>query len=78
MKKLTIDTEKLRGAMWKKRTQIATELGMHPNSLTRKLSGNRRFYLDELNTIAGALGRDTMEFLREVETDGESASGGEQ
>jgi len=72
MKKLIIDIEKLRGALWKKRTQIASELGMHPNSLTRKIGGDRRFYFDEINTIAAALGRDTMEFVREVETDAES------
>ena len=73
MKQITIDYEKLKGAVWGKQPQVAAELGIHPQSLSSKLNKRIRLQLDELNKIAEALGRDTMEFLREMETDGEVA-----
>jgi hypothetical protein len=69
MKILTIDTEKLRGALWGKQPVIAPKLGIHHNTLSRKINRDKGLRLDELNKIAMALGRDTMEFLREVETE---------
>jgi hypothetical protein len=77
MKILTIDTEKLRGALWGKQPAIAPKLGIHHNTLSRKLNSDRGFRLDELNKIAVALGRNTMEFLKEVDAADKSVLGGE-
>ena len=69
MKQITIDFEKLKGAVWGKQPQVAAALGIHAQTLSGKMNKKSRLHLNELNTIAEALGRDTMEFLREVETD---------
>ena len=64
-KGLYIDREKLRGALWGKRDVVAEALQIAPSSLSRKISGGRELTLGDLNQIARALGRDTMEFIIE-------------
>lgn len=64
-KELYIDREKLRGALWGKRDVVALALQIAPSSLSRKISGGRELTLGDLNQIARALGRDTMEFIIE-------------
>ena len=64
-KGLYIDREKLRGAIWGKRDVVAEALQIAPSSLSRKISGGRELTLGDLNQIARALGRDTMEFIIE-------------
>jgi len=73
MKELQIDVAKLKGLLHYKQRTAAIAIGMHPDTLYHKLKGNREFTLKELNSIANFLQCDTMEFLREVETDGEAA-----
>jgi len=51
-------------AEWYKQRNAAVAIGIHESSLYRKLKGEARFYLDELNGIARFLGIDVMEFLR--------------
>ncbi len=63
MNKIFIDHEKLRGAIWGHRRQIAEALGLHETSVSRKISGRQNLTLDELNTIAGVLRRDASDFL---------------
>ena len=67
MKEIAIDFEKLKGAVWGKQPQVATALGVHPQTLSSKMNKKSRLHLDELNVIARALGRDTTEFLKVVE-----------
>lgn len=65
MKRLKIDKQKLRGAIWGKRTKVASFLGIHPNSLSRKINGKQPLTIEELNDIASVLSQDTIEFLQE-------------
>ena len=58
-----IDTAKLKKAMRGKRDEIAKDLNLHPNSISRKLSGKHAITLDELNQIADFLGMDATEFI---------------
>ncbi len=69
MKEIVIDFERLKGALWGKQPQVAAALGIHPHTFSAKMNRKSRLHLDELNTIARALKRDTMEFLKEVEID---------
>lgn len=64
---MEIDFEKLKGAVWGKQPEIATKLGVHVNTLNRKINQRGRLHLDDLNKIAVALGRNTSEFITEVE-----------
>ena len=68
MKQLEIDFEKLRGAIWGRRSDVASYLGIQPESLSRKLHAERRLTIEELNKIAEALGRDATEFVRVINT----------
>lgn len=65
MKRLKIDKQKLRGAIWGKRAKVASFLGIHPNSLSRKINGKQPLTIEELNDIASVLSQDTIEFLQE-------------
>lgn len=67
MKQITIDFEKLKGAVWGKQPEVATTLGIHPHTLSAKMNRKSRLHLDELNKIASAIGRDTTDFLKIVE-----------
>ena len=67
MKKVKIDFEKLKGALWRKHHQVAADLGIHRSSLSRKINAKRSITIDELNLIAEALGRNTMDFLVEID-----------
>ena len=69
MKRLEIDLEKLRGAIWGRRSDVALYLGIQPESLSRKLHAERRLTIEELNKIAESLGRDTIEFVRIINTE---------
>ncbi len=51
-------------------TQIANKLNMHPNTLSRKLRGDRSMTIDELNGIAKALRIGVDEFIA-FEEDGD-------
>ncbi len=63
MKTVHIDKEKLRGSIWGKREAVAQALGLRPNSVTRKLHGDTRLTLEDLNIFARVLKRDATEFL---------------
>ncbi|HIE29499.1 TPA: XRE family transcriptional regulator [Candidatus Poribacteria bacterium] len=66
MNRLKVDSQKLRGAIWGKRAKVASFLGIHPNSLSRKINGKQPLTIEELNEIASYLNQDTKEFLKEV------------
>jgi len=70
---LEVDLIRLKGLLSQKQRKTATAIGMHENTLYLKLKGERDFSMKELNKIAIFLKCDTMEFLREVETDVKSA-----
>ncbi len=53
-------------------TKIAQKLNMHPNTLSRKLRGDRSMTIDELNAIAKALQIGVDEFIA-FEEDGDEA-----
>ncbi len=78
MKQIVIDFEKLKGAVWGKQPQVAAALGIHPHTLSSKMNRKSRLHLDELNTIARALRRDTSDFIMEVEIDDEKAGNDER
>ena len=44
---------------------LADKLGVHRNTLSRKLNGNQSFMLEEVNAIAQALGVGVEKFLTE-------------
>ena len=67
-KKVCINWELLRGAMYRKQSEVAEKLGVSQPALSNKLSGRRSLTLDNLNDIATALDRDTMDFLIEKST----------
>lgn len=67
MKKVIIDMERLKGALWGKQPCIAGALGIHTKTFNRKVNNKSRLHLDELNIIAETLGRDTTDFLKVVE-----------
>ena len=66
MKRLKVDRQRLKGAIGGKRAEIASFLGIHPNSLSRKINGKQPLKMEELNEIASYLNQDTIEFLIEV------------
>lgn len=69
MKRLKVDKQKLKGAIWGKRIKIASFLGIHPDSLSRKINGKQPLTIEELNEIASYLNQDAKEFLIEVAKD---------
>lgn len=69
MKRLEIDRVRLRGLLSQKQRQVAVAIGINENTLYRKLKGETRFYLDELNKLAIFLNIDTTDFLVEVEVE---------
>ena len=73
MRIMEIDFEKLKGALWGKQPAVATKLGVHPNTLNRKINQKRRLTIDDLNKIAMALRRDTSDFIMEIEVEDEEA-----
>jgi plasmid maintenance system antidote protein VapI len=60
---IEIDRKKLKHAMHGKRDAVAAHLGLHPNSISRKLSGKQVMMIDEINRIADFLGHDATDFL---------------
>jgi transcriptional regulator with XRE-family HTH domain len=68
-KGLTINTEKLRSEMANDRVgaRIAREIGVRPSYLYRKLGGEIAMSLDDLNQICKLYGRDSIEFIAEIE-----------
>ncbi len=66
-KGIFIDREKLRGAIWGKRDQLAEFLGVDPATVSRKMRAKLPISFDELNKISAFLGRDAMEFIEEKE-----------
>ena len=66
MKRLEVDRQKLKSAIWGERAIVASFLSIHPNSLSRKINGKLPFTIEELNEIASYLNQDTKEFLIEV------------
>lgn len=67
MKRVIIDRERLKGVLWGKHLIVAELLGIHKNTLSRKINAKRGLHLEELNQIAEAIGRDTTDFLKVVE-----------
>ncbi len=65
MKKLNINWELLRGATYRKQRELAEKMGITQPTLSLKLNRQRGLTLDDLNRIAEALGRDTMDFIIE-------------
>ena len=63
MRKITVDLEKLRGALSGKQTAIAKKIGMTQGALSHKVNRRRPITLDELNQIAEILERNTSDFL---------------
>jgi len=74
MKQLKIDFAKLKGLLHYKQRVAATTIGLHPDTLYRKLKGEREFTMSELNKISEFLNCDTMVFLMEVESDEKTES----
>jgi transcriptional regulator with XRE-family HTH domain len=71
MKTAQINLAFLRGRMKHgQMTEIAQKLNMHPNTLSRKLRGDRSMTIDELNTIAKALRIGVDQFIT-FEEDGD-------
>jgi plasmid maintenance system antidote protein VapI len=70
VKTLVINKSLLKEELTGKQRRIAEILGIHPNTLYRKIRGKHRLTLDELNQIAVSVGKDTYDFLSvaEVET----------
>jgi len=64
---IQLDREKLTGAIWGKRAEVAQKMGLHEVSLSRKVHGHQPLKLDELNQIALALNRDVDDFFDLVE-----------
>jgi len=73
VKTLVINKSFLKEELTGKQSRIAEMLGIHPDTLYRKIRGKYKLTLDELNQIAVILGKDTYNFLSvaEVETDGD-------
>ena len=46
-----------------KREEVSKALDLHPNSISRKLSGKQGITLDEINRMADVLQMDATEFL---------------
>ena len=63
MVRVEIDLKQLKKAIHGQRDAIASHLGIHPNSLSRKISGKHALTLDELNQTADFLNRDATDFL---------------
>ena len=58
-----IDKQTLKQAIRGKRNDVAAHLGLHPNSISRKLSGKQEITIDEINQIADFLKRDATDFV---------------
>jgi len=69
MKLLELDLMRLKGFLSQKQRRAAAAIGIHENTLYRKLKGEREFSMSDLNKIAMFLKCNTMEFLREIEID---------
>lgn len=67
MKKIFIDWERLRGAVQGKQIEIAEKVGISQPTLSLKLRKQRKISFDELNKIADALNRDTIDFIIQAE-----------
>ena len=63
MKKVHIDFERLKGALSGKQREIAKKIGVTQATLSYKVNRHRKMTLEELNVIAGALERNTTDFL---------------
>ena len=63
MASVEIDLKQLKKAIHGQRDAIASHLSIHPNSLSRKISGKHELTLDELNQITKFLNCDTTDFL---------------
>ncbi len=71
MKTVQVNLALLRGQMkHAQMTKIAQKLNMHPNTLSRKLHGDRSMTIDELNAISKALRIGADRFIT-FEEDGE-------
>ena len=67
MKVLKVDIEKLKGALYGKRSRVAEFMDIHPESLSRKLKLDSSFRIEDLNQIAIALNRNASDFIFEEE-----------
>lgn len=73
-----VDTAKLRGRMTEKGETVASlaaKLGMHPNTLSRRLANSGEFSVREIGAIAAELGISTSQlsdyfFAQPVPRDG--------
>jgi len=71
MKTLQLNLALLRGHMKHgQMTKVAQSLNIHPNTLSRKLRGDRSMTIDELNAIAKTLRIGVDEFI-DFEDDGD-------
>ncbi len=63
MKYLVIDIIKLRGFLWKRQTEIARKMGIHPDTLAKKLAGKRSITVNDINGLAKAGSFSVTEFV---------------
>jgi hypothetical protein len=69
MKGIFINHETLRGATARKIRTIAGHLDCNEIHLGRKINGKAKLKLEELNAIAGWLGRDATDFIAFADID---------
>ena len=72
VKTLVINKSFLKEELTGNQRWIAGMLGMHPNTLYRKIRDEHNLTLDELNRIAIVLGKDTHDFLSVVEVEADN------
>ena len=60
---LKIDTAKLRGLLWKRQIEVAKKIGMHPDTLQKKLKGERQWTVRDINRVAKAGEFSVSEFM---------------
>jgi DNA-binding Xre family transcriptional regulator len=73
MRYVTIDIERLKGALSKRQAGVAESIGISLNSLSRKLNGRIGLTLDDLNKICRTIHRDPEEFIRYDDLEGLAA-----
>lgn len=63
---LVLSSQKIQKMKWGKSEEIAREMGIAPNTLSRKIRGNLQMTVLEINRLAKIFGVDTMDLMRET------------
>lgn len=66
MKKIEPDARQIRKLIRGKQPEIARQMGIAVSSLSRKINGSQRIYLDEINQLAEILQIEPLELLRQI------------